>query len=782
MPVESAGSRPPSTGSAEEKIMSRSWMRAGAFALATLVLCALAVSCGDDSNRNRTAATEPSLTSSTTTFPAQVAGSPDRVAVFGTAVSFDGGTLVVQMPPVIVPDREPTVYRRIPVPGMGDVAGQRLRVTIDDSTGLRLQDAGLESVPAGTPLLVAGFVARATLVAREVVDMRLVEAYRRSPEAGPIPRTTGALREIPPEESPLRFLPPALVPKPGPSAAPAFAVVADSDSVAFKGGLGGASWGVSTGVPRICVPLLGCTPRVSFESMELSLGLGGGSYNFPFTFAAHPDAPLRVDTAGFVNLGITPKAPGGATPSYQWIMGTAAVAWIDVGSGRYADALQEFTTMFEYRGAAPMPGQTKELPHPACPSIDVADIPFVPVLGVRICEEQTIHGDHFGVNAVTARDSLYLPLQPGARYFRTSQCCVPFDGTHALRIPVNPATNPLAVDLSDFAYAPQMDCGISVEAYVFDQTVLSTPTLNPFTGMSMSFIPPDYEDCKVVFTNGTCGHQRSAVYLALPVVPVVTSVTATPYLSRVGDPVVLEALVRGANGPGSSPKEVSFYDGDALLGVAPIDGQDVARLSVSTLSPCRHEIRARFVGMDEEGTAYPSEKTTVALVTGDATMARFEGFWQHQMKGNGATAYDPGTLSCYLAVAGELSAVFGEHRDAATPGDAYDVLFLQQNGGSALEQLDRELLVAWLNVAAGGLRWDQGVDLNHDGIPDATCMDVLHHAESVRCDPSATEAECLEQARIVHTMKAMMPGGPGTPESQIVPGNKQRPGEVTSGF
>ncbi len=766
-------------------------MRAGVIALAAAMLFALAVSCGHDERRNRAAVTEPSVSPSATTIPEHEAGASNRVALFGTAASFDGGILVVEMPPAVVPGREPPVRRWIPVPGLGDVAGKRVRVAIDDATTIQIQDGGSESVPPGTPVMVAGVVSGDRVLARLVADMRIIDAYFRSPEAPALPQIEGTWRELAPDELP------AILPPPGSgfagerAALQAIAVSDRSQTLEFKGEIDsplGGGWNSGS----LFIPI-STMPGLFLKSIAVKASVGGGHFNFPFTFDLDSPAPLFVDSNGLLDVSVTPKEPDGGATSYDWLQGVLLTVKVTYWGLDFSQDVGEAQS-FEMTDAAPMPGETIEVPHPDCLKFQILKIKDLPSpFEVRVCLDQTFHGEPFGVDTLVVDGSTHPAIEDPLAYFK---CPLfggepgnwelkpewPFDGTTPLIFPVRPSTNPLTVDLRGFLYRPTRDLGMSLELSFLGHTYFDTPTLTLTRDGCENYVPPDQEDCPPYLGSGTCGEQPKMVSLALPVIPVVTSVTATPYLSRVGDTVVLEALVRGANGPGLSPREVSFYDDDALLGVAPIDGADVAKLSVSTLSPCRHEIRAVFIGMDDEGTAYPSEKSTLALVTGDADMARSEGYWQHQMKGNGAMAYEAGTLSCYLAVAGELSAVFGERRDATTTAHAHDVLFLRQNHGSALEQLDRELLVAWLNVASGGLRWDHGVDLDRDGIADVSCMDVLNRAESVRLDPSATESDCLRYAQIVHTMKAMAPDGPGMPETQVVPGNKQRPGEVTSGF
>jgi hypothetical protein len=58
-------------------------------------------------------------------------------------------------------------------------------------------------------------------------------------------------------------------------------------------------------------------------------------------------------------------------------------------------------------------------------------------------------------------------------------------------------------------------------------------------------------------------------------------------------------------------------------------------------------------------------------------------------------------------------------------------------------------MVAWLNVANGGIGFDELIDTDKDKVPDTPFHMVLATAESVRLDPAATEAELHEQITIL---------------------------------
>jgi hypothetical protein len=128
---------------------------------------------------------------------------------------------------------------------------------------------------------------------------------------------------------------------------------------------------------------------------------------------------------------------------------------------------------------------------------------------------------------------------------------------------------------------------------------------------------------------------------------------------------------------------------------------------------------------------------------GAGTASQLSGYWQHEFRRNGRTDFDAATLECYLGIVAFASLVFSEERSVATIGDAFDVLFLAGNEGSRREQLDRELLVAWLNFANGAFTYDGLVDANGDGVDETPYAEVMAQIEAVRRDAAAT-AEALE--------------------------------------
>ena len=137
------------------------------------------------------------------------------------------------------------------------------------------------------------------------------------------------------------------------------------------------------------------------------------------------------------------------------------------------------------------------------------------------------------------------------------------------------------------------------------------------------------------------------------------------------------------------------------------------------------------------------------IVVGNATHARSAGYWQHQFKGQGKTDLTSQQLACYLAIAGYMSKVFSEAREASTIPAAQAVLFPGTNKGSMIEIFDRQLLAVWLNFANGSPGYDEPVDTNGDGTPDTAFWTAVAGAEAVRLDSSATRSQLEVQKNVL---------------------------------
>ncbi len=157
-----------------------------------------------------------------------------------------------------------------------------------------------------------------------------------------------------------------------------------------------------------------------------------------------------------------------------------------------------------------------------------------------------------------------------------------------------------------------------------------------------------------------------------------------------------------------------------------------------------------FRSADDDGGQ--GEAQALVVVTGSSHERRGAGFWKQQYRaGHGwPRRFSDATLQCYLEVAGRMSRVIHEVRDASTFPAAFAVLDSSHNHGDVRRQLDRQLLAAWLNFANGAIDLDDRVDTDdddwHHHPPRPTFAEVMATAEAVRLDPSASR-QALERQK-----------------------------------
>lgn len=223
------------------------------------------------------------------------------------------------------------------------------------------------------------------------------------------------------------------------------------------------------------------------------------------------------------------------------------------------------------------------------------------------------------------------------------------------------------------------------------------------------------------------------------------------------------AFTGTARDPGRDDLLVSWSwgDGDPAPDVStsyPVPHQVSETRSHDFSGTCMYNVSLQAV---DDDAAVGQDQVPVLFVaggTGGGRAARLEGYWQHQFGRNGATDFDEPTLACYLQIVAFASQVFGEHRSIASIAAAFDVLHLAQYRGSAREQLDRELLVTWLNFANGAFAYDELIDTNRDGVADTPYADAMANIEGVRRLDDSTPAELRAATRLLHQMNASRAG------------------------
>jgi hypothetical protein len=212
----------------------------------------------------------------------------------------------------------------------------------------------------------------------------------------------------------------------------------------------------------------------------------------------------------------------------------------------------------------------------------------------------------------------------------------------------------------------------------------------------------------------------------------------TFFLAEAGSPM---SFIAGAADPGADDLTFTWRWNDGTpddVTTYPVPHNVREVLTHQFPRPCLNEV----VWSVADGDGGVRTDRVVAVLTGPAgNPAELVSFWLREYGAGGVRSLPKETLRCYLNIAGWMSDVFGEARDASTPALALDVLRMRPNGGEPREQLDRNLLIAWLNFANGGFGWTERVDTNNDREPDMTFTRMMAEAEALRRNPAATAAQ-----------------------------------------
>ena len=245
-----------------------------------------------------------------------------------------------------------------------------------------------------------------------------------------------------------------------------------------------------------------------------------------------------------------------------------------------------------------------------------------------------------------------------------------------------------------------------------------------------------------------------------------TVIDGTPiFVAHAGEPVAFSGR---STDPGSDDLTLrwSWGDGDPLVDVstpfllnAPnadpdpspsIDPRDVTDPRSHAFGrACMYDVG--FSADDDDGGASPTDTISV-LIAGNATAGRPSGYWAQQYRQRGGVELDDATLTCYLRIVDVVSRVLHDVRDAGTFQKAQAILFDQGKPVGKRDQLDRDLLTAWLNFANGAVDWDELVDTNGDGIADTAFSAAMREAEAVRRDDASTPAQIDAQRAIVQSI------------------------------
>ena len=238
-------------------------------------------------------------------------------------------------------------------------------------------------------------------------------------------------------------------------------------------------------------------------------------------------------------------------------------------------------------------------------------------------------------------------------------------------------------------------------------------------------------------------------------------------IGQIGQPI---AFAGGATDPGSDDLRLTWDWADdettvttflnAGPGADPLPSPSTNPRTVS--DPQSHTwataclFTIALTALDDDGGSDADEASVVMI--GNSGRARGSGYWQPQYRNGRTSELGMATLQCYLDIAGHMSAVFSEARQAATFAQAGSVLQPKNSNGSMTIELDQQLLAAWLNFANGAYGWTQLVDTNRDGVPDTPFNTAVAAAEAVRLNPGATRAQLETQMRRLESINLMHGG------------------------
>ncbi|MFO7778125.1 MAG: hypothetical protein R6V28_07235 [Nitriliruptoraceae bacterium] len=220
---------------------------------------------------------------------------------------------------------------------------------------------------------------------------------------------------------------------------------------------------------------------------------------------------------------------------------------------------------------------------------------------------------------------------------------------------------------------------------------------------------------------------------------------------RVTDPGSDDLTLDADFGDGTSDSWESLVDPpDPDPWISPtVQPRDVTFPVAQTFADaCSYQVT--FTASDDDGGKDTDQ--AMVVVVGDADAARGAGYWMTEYREQKSVAYTPDTLGCFLEIVGQLSEVFHDEVDASTLEDAAEVLHPRNAGGEMIVQLDRQLLVAWVNVASGAIGYDELVDTSGDGVGDTPFNEVLAVAEEARLDPVTDSVELEGHKDILEKM------------------------------
>jgi hypothetical protein len=150
-----------------------------------------------------------------------------------------------------------------------------------------------------------------------------------------------------------------------------------------------------------------------------------------------------------------------------------------------------------------------------------------------------------------------------------------------------------------------------------------------------------------------------------------------------------------------------------------------------------------FGSADDDGGS--ATDSAAVVVVGNFDDTRSHGYFKNEIAKERRSAAD---IQCLLDIAGHMSSVFDELRNASTPAAASAVL--TTSGSSSMRDImDVQLLAAWLNFADGRVGLADLVDTNFNSVVDTPFAAAVATAEAVRANPASTRAQLERQKDIL---------------------------------
>lgn len=515
-------------------------------------------------------------------------------------------------------------------------------------------------------------------------------------------------------------------------------------------------------VVEVCVPVIGCATVVDFFAgfkLDWTLGLRlpmnvsfsstepllEGSTNFPTSRVNG----VNWTAANYDAAGVPPEDGNEYITRFVFKFGVflevAGADVIDLGPNIDLNSTKDFATPFG-------PGATFALPH-----IDLALWDFnASVASASIGFRLTPHAGSDKFTATWAASGASGEASGGGSINYSSPDIDEILGP--LNAIDGPGSADVRVDAMHYFFTQfLLDLGLFFHLDVFG--IVDETFVVPITDFDLSALSAD-------LSVGTHDGTPSAFNASVAII----NVTPTAEIDRSGT-VVINGIQTFLGQPGSFTGTARDPGRDDLT--LRWDWDDGAPApDVTTTHPVPHEVtetqshsfdatclyRVGFSAEDDDQALAQDQVPVLFVSNASLAASRMEGYWQHQLHRDGQTDFSDATLGCYLKVIDFASLVFSERRSIATIAAAHDVLFMQSQG-SAQEQLDRQLLVAWLNFANGAFGYNELVDADGDGVDETPYASAMAGVESVRLDPAATTAEIKDAAKRVHNINASRVGG-----------------------